>query len=274
MVLAVVLAAFPELATAQGTVRAQDAVSAPAPVVVSVGVGVARGTGPLSVSAQCPDRFGEAYRPTACQAGVVGSPDSAVSTIHAVYPPGLVPLADMGLGVRLARGSGLALAGQWARRSTEANVSAELPPLIHPDRGFRAVAGTAPVDQERQSLHLGASWSRVLGERTELSVSAGPSWFRVRQELVTDVSFTERYPFDAPAFGRADSTVGVGGGFGWHAALDMTWWLGRRLGAGALVRYTSGEVLLDPGRPVGYLADPVPALQRGVEVVGGFRVRF
>ena len=245
--------------------------SAPAPVVVSIGAGVARGSRPLSVSAACPPPLGEAYGRTACRAGVV---PSAASSIDASYPLAVAPLADVGVGVRLAGGFGFAVAGQWARRSVEADVRASLPSLIHPARGFRAVASAAPVDQVRQVLHAGASWSRVLGERTELSVSAGPSWFRVRQELVADVSFTERYPFDAPAFGAAVSTVGVGGGFGWHAALDMTRWLGRRLGAGVLVRYSSGRVLLDAGRPVGYLAETVVAPQRGVEVVGGFRVRF
>ena len=249
----------------------RNLVSAPAPVVVSIGAGVARGSRPLSVSAACPPLLGQAYGRTACQAGVARA---AVSSIDAAYPLSVAPLADVGVGVRLAGGFGFVVAGQWVRRSLEADVRASLPPLIHPARGFRAVAGAATVDQERQVLHAGAAWSRALGERTELSVSAGPSWFRVRQDLVADVSFTERYPFDVPAFGGAVSTVGVGGGFGWHAALDMTWWLGRRLGAGALVRYSSGQVLLDAGRPVGYLAGPVAAPQRGVEVVGGFRVRF
>ena len=272
-----VFAVFPAVAGAQDPVPVEDSpparntVSAPAPVVVSIGVGVARRTRSLSVSAACPPLLGQAYGRTACQAGVA---PAAVSSIDAAYPLSVALLADVGVGVRLAGGFGFAVAGQWAWRSVDADVRASLPPLIHPARGFRPLAGTAPVDQERQSLHAGASWSRVLGERAELSVSAGPSWFRVRQGLLADVSFMERYPFDALAFEAAIATTGTGDGLGWHAALDMTWWLGRRLGAGALVRYSSGQVLLDAGRPLGYLAEPVVAPQRGVELVGGFRVRF
>jgi len=259
------------LAVAPAVAAAQESSPAPATVVVGIGVGVTRGDTPLSVSAACPPPSGEVYGRTACRAGVV---PSTVSSIDAGYPLAVAPLADLGVGVRLVGGFGFTVAGQWARRSLQADVHASLPSLIHPGRGFREVAGARAVDQERQVLHVGAAWSRVLGERMELSVSAGPSWFRVRQDLITDVSFTERYPFDVASFGDAVSTVGVGSAFGWHAALDLTYWLGGRVGIGSVVRYSGGHVLLDPGRPVGYLAEPVAASQRGVEVVGGFRVRF
>ena len=243
-------------------------------MVVSFGAALVRGAGPLSVVAECPSSPADAYAPLACSAWVPGLGSAGVSTVSSVYPVLSALGGEAGLRLRLLRGFGVAVSGQWLRRSAEADVSASVPSLIHPARGHRTVAGQAGVVQELQALHVGLAWSRVVGRHLEVTVMGGPSWLRARQSLVGDVAFSERYPFDVASFDGVRSAVAAGDGLGWHAAVDVAYWLGSHLGLGSLFRYRAGDVLLDTGRPFGSLVGPIRASQGGGEAVAGFRVRF
>ena len=269
------LAAWPALAAGQNAGSGEpSAAPAPAGVVLSFGAAFVRGDGPLSVTAECPFSSADAYAPLACSAWIPGLGSVGVSTVSSVYPVLSALGGEAGLGLRLLRGFGVAVSGQWLRRSGNVDVRASMPSLIHLARGHRTVAGQAGVVRELQALHVGAAWTRVVGQRAEVTVSGGPSWLRVRQSLVGDVAFSERYPFDVASFDGALSAMATGDGLGWHVAVDGVYWLGSRVGLGSLFRYRVGDVSLDPGRPLGSLSGPIGVSQGGIEAVVGIRVRF
>ena len=98
---------------------------------------------------------------------------------------------------------------------------------------------------------------------------AGPSYFNVEQELVTEVSATETFPFDTAEFGRATTTRVKGSGVGFNAAIDVSRMLGRRVALGGIVRYAGASVDLHaPG------SRDVSTTGGGLQALGGLRVAF
>ena len=97
----------------------------------------------------------------------------------------------------------------------------------------------------------------------------GPSYFTVEQEVVTGVEADEVYPFDTAEFRRATTARAKGSAVGFNAGLDFARMFGRRVGAGALVRYARASVDLD-----------APAARRvstdggGMQATIGMRVLF
>jgi hypothetical protein len=78
-------------------------------------------------------------------------------------------------------------------------VSAQVPhPFVF--NRLRAVDGDAQLDRTETGVHLQAIWTRPVFRRWQGSVSAGPSWIRVGQDLVQDVTVTQIYPYDTATF--------------------------------------------------------------------------
>ena len=86
------------------------------------------------------------------------------------------------------------------------------------------------------------------GGRLRLVVSGGPSFFTVQQDIVTEVTITETYPFDTAAFASATTSREKGSAVAFNAGADVMWMLTPRFGVGGLVRYSRATVDLDaPG---------------------------
>jgi hypothetical protein len=101
----------------------------------------------------------------------------------------------------------------------------------------------------------------------ELVVSGGPSVFRVDQDFVSDVAYTQEYPYDTATFEGASlvrqrKTV-IGGNIGG----EVGWRITRHLGLAGAVRYSHASAEF-----AGTSAQPVPV--GGVHVGGGVRLLF
>jgi hypothetical protein len=104
--------------------------------------------------------------------------------------------------------------------------------------------------------------------RIEVSLSAGPSIFRVQQEVATGVATSEVSPFDQVTItsfstsDRSKTAVGANGG------VDITYVMTRRLGGTFFARYSGAAVNLSPG------SNSVPMRAGGFQAGLGLRVRF
>lgn len=144
---------------------------------------------------------------------------------------------DGGVLVRLAGRVGVAVSVSNLSRSESADVTAQVPHPFFFDRP-RSVTGATPLRHRETALHLQGSVLVRSSRRFDISVAGGPSIFSVAQNLVTDVAYTEEYPFDVAAFAAAPSTRLTKRVGGFNAGADVTWRLSPRFGMGALVRYT------------------------------------
>ena len=97
----------------------------------------------------------------------------------------------------------------------------------------------------------------------------GPSFFSVRQELITDITWADSYPYDAATFTGARTTNASGSKVGFNAGADVAYFFSPRLGVGATVQVAGATVQLLSG------AGSTQSVRTGgAHVGGGLRMRF
>ena len=144
---------------------------------------------------------------------------------------------------RLEAGLGV----QRFSRSTPVHIQASVP---HPffferDRTFEGDTGAATRKELAVHLHLATSLD--VGERFLLRAFGGPTWFDVRQGLISDVTVAEEYPYDTASFRSAAIREGTGSGVGGHVGGDLSYFLTRQFGIGGTVTFSTGRVSVDAG---------------------------
>jgi hypothetical protein len=91
----------------------------------------------------------------------------------------------------------------------------------------------------------------------------------VRQEVVTEITYAEEYPYDE-AFLRSNKTIGeTGSALGLNGGVDIALFFGRRAGIGVSVQYSSATVDV-PSADGGVTAVRAGGIQTGA----GLRLRF
>lgn len=128
----------------------------------------------------------------------------------------------------------------------DATVEARLP---HPffDAQFREVSGTTSALRGETSAHLLLGWMQPLSNRLRVILTAGPSYVTVEQTLVTEVQYSEAYPYDTATFTGAKTRRASQGASGFNAGADLTWVFTPRLGAGAMIQFTRARARLNAG---------------------------
>jgi len=120
-------------------------------------------------------------------------------------------------------------------------------------------------------IHLSAVYVIPVSERFRVSLFGGPTLFRVRQDLVSDITLGPET--DAPLFETvsvasvATSSVNGTGGGG-HVGFDGAFLLNEQLGFGGFFRFAGGSVDLPTGNSMTSVG------VGGAQLGGGLRVSF
>ena len=93
-------------------------------------------------------------------------------------------------------------------------------------------------------INISALYSIPLSDRLIVTISGGPTLFRLRQDLVTDVELGAATPpnFDNGEVIATTATSSNGTGWGGHFGVEGTYLLTEQLGVGAFIRVTAGSV--------------------------------
>ena len=179
-------------------------------------------------------------------------------------------LVDGGVRYRIGGDFGIGAAVSWFSTKNDATVNATLP---HPFffRTPRSIEGAATgLQREEIVAHLQATYAIRPTARLEVTFAGGPSFFRASQAFVESVSYTDSYPYDAPAFTAAASTRVRGNRTGFNAGADVGMRLSRHAGVGGLVRFSRARIpfVLPNG------GTTVTSDAGGVQVAGGVRLYF
>jgi opacity protein-like surface antigen len=153
--------------------------------------------------------------------------------------------------------------------STDAEVAASIP---HPFffRRPRTIQGTATgVERQERSVDLHLLATTTLGERLQLTIFGGPSFFRVQQDLATAVTYTEVYPYDEAAFEGTTTISAKESMTGFNVGGNVVFPLTERLGVGGDVQFSRAAADLSDGS-----ATRVKVDAGGVQVTAGVRVAF
>ena len=207
-----------------------------------------------------------AFQPSATFSNTVNPVDFAEpSVVDTSYKTGLIPGIDAGGGVRVWRNLALGIDVSWSSTASAGAVSAQVPHPFFFNRP-RAVSGDAAgLSHDETALHLQALWMMPIRRRWQLALAGGPSWFSVAQDVVSDVTFTQTYPYDTASFAHATTVHRSGSRIGFNAGADVTYRLRPHVGIGAGLMFSRASIPLD---------DTLTVDAGGVRLSGGLRFRF
>jgi hypothetical protein len=163
-------------------------------------------------------------------------------TTEVSYPVDAGPLFEGGAAIRLWKG--LAVGGVISKFAVEgtANVTSSVPHpllLLH----NREVTGEpGDLRREETAVHIQAQYQLPPFGKLQVVLAGGPSIIDIKQAIVTNVRYTETYPYDTATFAGVDSRRVSGTASGFNAGVDFQWMFNRNVGAGALVRVTKATV--------------------------------
>lgn len=171
-------------------------------------------------------------------------------------------------GYRLWKRVTVGLGVTRSSRRSDATVTAGLP---HPffDNQFRDVEGPTSTLRGETGVHVLFGWMMPVTDRIRVVFSAGPSVLNVEQTLVTDVEFSEVFPYDTATYTGATTRRATGSATGFNAGADVFWMFSRRMGAGGLVQVSRATVRQDAGNGRRISVDA-----GGVQASGGIRFAF
>lgn len=192
--------------------------------------------------------------------------EDAVTTT--AYEVESAPIFESGVAIRLAEKFGVGAVVSSLTKSKDTAVSATVP---HPFffSSPRTVAGTADLERKEVATHVQALFAVYTGARLDVTVSGGPSIFKVTQDVVSNITFEEEYPYDSATFGSAVSAATSKTGVGFNLGADVTVRVANRVGVGGLVRYSRASIDLGTGG-----ASTLEVDAGGVQIAGGIRVFF
>lgn len=171
--------------------------------------------------------------------------NAETGSVESRYRASTAALFDGAVGVRVWKRLGAAVAVSHTATSGRAGVSASIPHPFFDDQD-RLVEGEASgVRRVETAAHLQLFYEVPTAGRWHVRLFAGPSYMHLEQDLVREVTVTEAYPFDSATFQSALTGRTKGSGIGFNAGADVSWMFARRVGAGALVRYTRARLDLN-----------------------------
>jgi hypothetical protein len=173
-----------------------------------------------------------------------------------------------GVAFKLVRGFAVGYAYTATSHTATGDVTAAVPHPFFFDRR-RSISGTVQIPEDGSANHISAEYIVPAGP-VELTLLGGPTFFRIKQTLVTDVTYTEEYPYDTATFGSATTTLVKQNVTGYHVGADVALKLTRNIGVGALARYSRGStttLTAADGNTVKYDVG-------GLQISGGLRLAF
>lgn len=166
-------------------------------------------------------------------------------TIESTYEAGGAAGLDGSAGVRVWGNVGVGAAVSTYAPAEGGEVTARIPHPFHFNQ-HREVSGDAGLKRRETAIHGSVFYIVPAGERFQVLIGAGPTFFQVEQSFVNDVLYSQSYPFDTASFNGVMVDRESAAGIGLHASLDVAWRFSRAFGVGGLVRYTQGTLRFAP----------------------------
>jgi hypothetical protein len=176
---------------------------------------------------------------------------------------------DGGVLVRVAGNFGVGFAVSSFNKDSNAAVTGTVP---HPFffNTPRPLSGTATgTERTELATHIQAAYIITSG-RIDVAVSGGPSIFNVKQGLVSDVTYSDSYPFDSVTFTSATTTSVSVTKLGFNVGADIGVRLSKNFGVGGLIRFSRASLAF----PLAGSATDVSSDAGGLNAGGGVRFFF
>jgi len=154
-------------------------------------------------------------------------------------------------------------------RETPIAVTASIPHPFFFNRP-RSLSDTVNGNREELAVHVQARALLPLNSRRmQAAVYAGPSFFSVKQDVITRVGFAEAYPYDSITSAPGQMSNVSKSKVGFNAGADVAYFFTRQVGVGGTAQY-AGTTIQEPSAG----GDDVDMKVGGFQVGGGLRLRF
>lgn len=190
------------------------------------------------------------------ESGSTAMTDSRTSTIYeetatitssSTFSSG--SLFDVGAGIRVWRNLTVGVAYHQEQNDTEGELSGSIPSPVFFNRPRTLTQSVAGLDRKEQATHLQIGWVVPVGSKFDVIVSGGPSFFRLEQEVVSDVSVGEQGGNFATVVARETLATRKKSQTGYNVGADASYMVWQndsiRVGAGGFVRFTKADASID-----------------------------
>jgi hypothetical protein len=190
-------------------------------------------------------------------------------TRNTTYTTQRAAILDVSGGHEVHRNLFVGAAVSWAKGSTDADIDQKIPHPFFFEQMRTLEATAARLPREEIAVHFQAAWLTQLSRRVQFVVAGGPSLFRLRQTFVTDVVYTDTYPFDVVEFGSTSNTSEEKTAVGGNVQANVITMLNRQVGVDAVVRFSRASLRF-PGSEGSTFSVPAG----GVHIALGLRAEF
>jgi hypothetical protein len=182
-------------------------------------------------------------------------------------------LIDVAAGARVWRNFTVGIGFHRGASTSEAAVTGTVPHPLFFNRSRNFALSANDLDRTEQAVHLNLGYMLIVNDRLSAHLMLGPSFFTVKQEVVSAVEILPEgsFPFDVPNVGvqtaeRKDSPTGF------NVGVDISYKIYEvsriKLGGGMFLRYSgaSSDITL--------ISNTVDSDLGGLQIGFGARVRF
>lgn len=195
--------------------------------------------------------------------------ESATVTTASEFTSG--SLFDVGFGIRAWRNLTVGVAYHQEQNDSDAQVTGSIPSPIFFNRP-RTLSGTEPLDRKEMATHLTIGWVVPINDKLDVMVFGGPSFFRLTQDVISNVSPNETGATATTISATLTTTERKKSATGFNVGADATYivWSNDniRVGVGGFVRYAQAETDIE------MLVTEQPTKVGGVQFGFGGRLRF
>ena len=183
--------------------------------------------------------------------------------------PGASGFFEVGARARVARSLWIGAVGFSSSGSATGTIEAQVP---HPFYFGRPRTVSGDLKRHTRSItggHVEIAYAVSRADNREIAVFGGPSYMILEQDLVTDFTYADSYPYDTAEFQSETKATANKGGVGFNAGAEAMWRFGRRIWAGGIARYSVATLVLSPAD-----GNSVEMKAGGIQVGAGVRVGF
>jgi len=181
-------------------------------------------------------------------------------------------LFDVGVGVRIWKNLTVGMAYHQEQNDADGTLTGSIPSPIIFSKPRTLNETVANLDRKEQATHVVIGWVMPFGPKLDVIVSGGPSFFRLKQDAISDVRIGEQGGAFTTVVAEETITERSKSQTGYNVGVDGTYILWSndsiRLGAGGFVRFTQASTEVE------MLNTSQPTDVGGVQFGFGARIRF
>jgi len=182
-------------------------------------------------------------------------------------------LFDVGVGLRVWKNLTVGAAYHQEQNDTNGELTGSIPSPVFFNRPRNLNVEVQNLDRKESATHLVIGWMVPIGAKFDVMVFGGPSFFRITQDAVSEVTITEPGGAFTSVTAAPQITERAKSVTGYNVGLDATYivWSNDsiRLGAGGFVRFTQAKAEIEM-----LSGAAVPTDVGGVQFGFGGRLRF